>query len=245
MSDPDALAAYNRATYSREEYKRFLDLAQLDFQPALHVGDMAPDVVFTDLDGQPVRLSDYRGSYVVFEFGCITAPIFISDIPQLNRLHRAFEGRGIQFLIVYAREAHPAENYLPHTDLQQKIGYARDLQRLENVEVPIVVDSLAGDAHHIYGLRPSPVYVIGKDGRILHKSLWLVADELELILGRLLSADQQRAEGLRTRWVYAETWTELGINRAVHERVLNRAGERARADVTNAIDRHPAAPKPT
>ncbi len=242
MSESDAVAAYNRPSYDREEYNRFLDLAQLDFQPNLHVGDMAPEVVFTALNGKPVSLKDFRGRYVVFEFGCITAPIFISDIPALNRLHGSFDAGDVAFLIVYAREAHPAENYLHHTDLNQKIRYAQDLQRLENVVVPIVVDSLAGDAHRLFGLRPSPVYVIGRDGRILHKSLWLVAAEVELILNQLLSAEKIRAEGRRTRWVYSETWSELAIDREAHARVLDRAGPRARAEVAQAIDRHPTAP---
>jgi peroxiredoxin len=242
MTTPDKIAEYNRTSFSREEYKELLDLAHLDFQPKLHVGDMAPDFVATDLNGQPVRLSDYRGKkHVVFEFGCITAPIFINDIPELNRLHGLFHDKDIEVLVIYIREGHPAENYHAHTSLEQKLGYARDLQRLEDVKCPILVDSLAGDAHHLYGMRASPVWMVHKDGRIIHKSSWLVADRLELILNHLVRADQWAAQGLRTRWVYSETWSQLWINRTTHERVLGRAGARARAEVVHAFGIDPMA----
>jgi hypothetical protein len=231
----EATAAYNRPSYDRAEFQRYRDLANLDFQPALHVGDVAPDFAVRDLDGNAVRLSDFRGKkHVVFELGCITAPIFINDIPQLNRLYGMFRNDDVEMLIVYVREAHPAEVYMPHTSLEQKMAYARDLQRLESVEVPIVVDSLDGEVHHLYGLRPSPVWVINKEGRIVHKSQWLVADVLELVLNNVTHAEQLAAEG-RTRWVYAESWTTTGINRSVHERVLERAGPRARHEVVQAF----------
>ncbi|HWV40259.1 peroxiredoxin family protein [Pseudorhodoplanes sp.] len=241
MTEPaNATASYNRPHYSREEYNHIQDMANLDFQPGLHVGDMAPDVVVSDLEGRPVRLSDFRGKKnVVFEFGSITAPIFINDIVDLNRLHGKFRDNDIQFLIIYVREGHPAENYPAHRSLEQKLSHARDLQRLENVAFPVLVDSLEGTAHHLYGLRPSPVWVINKEGLVVHKSSWLVADELEMVLDHLLRAEKWLAEGLRTRRVYAETWRELWINRSVHQRVLERAGPSARGEVVQAFGLDP------
>lgn len=236
------ITAYNRPHYSREEYNHIQDLANLDFQPALHVGDIAPDFVVSDLKGDPVRLSNFLGKKnVVFEFGSITAPIFINDIVDLNRLHNTFRDSDIQFFVIYVREGHPAENYPAHTSLEQKLSHARDLQRLEKVECPVLVDSLAGDTHHLYGLRPSPVWVISKEGRIVHKSSWLVADELEMVLQHLVRAEQYIEKGLRTRRVYAETWRELWINRSVHQRVLERAGAGARQEVVQAFGLDPVA----
>jgi Iodothyronine deiodinase len=238
MSNVDE--TYNRSTYSREEYRHIQDMANLDFQPKLHVGDIAPDFTVTNLDGNPVRLSDFRGKkHVVFEFGCITAPIFINDLTELNRMHATFASKDVQFLVIYIREGHPAENYPAHTSMKQKLSHARDLKRLENIQFPVLVDSIAGDTHHLYGLRPSPLWVISKEGRIIHKSSWLIPAELELVLNGLLQAEQLIAEGLRTRRVYSETWTELWINRTVHQRVLERAGPRARQEVVHAFGLDP------
>jgi hypothetical protein len=234
--------AYNRPHYSREEYQHLQAMANLDFQPKLHVGNAAPDFTVYDLDGNPVRLSDFRGKkHVVFEFGCLTAPIFINDLTDLNRLNTTFDGKDVQFLVIYIREGHPAENYPAHTTLEQKLQHARDLKKLENVQFPVLVDTLAGDTHHLYGLRPSPVWVINKDGLIVHKSSWLIADELELVLNNLLNSEQLLAEGLRTRRVYAETWSELWINRSVHQRVLHRAGPSAHQEVVQAFGLDPVA----
>jgi peroxiredoxin len=236
MTASNKATAYNRPSFTREEARQTQDLVNFDFQPALHVGQMAPDFVVSDLSGNTVRLSDFRGKkHVVFEFGCITAPVFINDIVELNRLHAAFGQKDVQFLIIYAREAHAAENYLPHSSLEQKIRHARDLQRLENVQFPVLVDSLEGDAHHLYGLRPSPVWIVSKEGRIVHKASWLVADAVEQVLHHLARAEQWHADSLHTRKVYSETWTELWINRSVHERVMERAGPRARQEVAAAF----------
>jgi hypothetical protein len=240
MTTSEKIAAYNRASYSKAEYSHIQDLANLDFQPALHVGDMAPDFVVKDLEGRDVRLSDFRGrKHVVFEFGSITSPIFINDLVTLNQLHAAFHPRDVQFAVIYVREGHPAENYPAHTSLEQKIRHARDLHRLEKIEFPVFVDSIVGDVHHQYGMRPSPVWVISKEGRIVHKSSWLIADQLEQVLSHLLRGEQWIAEGLRTRRVYTETWTELWINRSVHQRVLERAGPRARQEVVQAFGLDP------
>ena len=37
MNEPQRIAEYNRTTFSRDEYRRLLDVAYLDFHPALHI----------------------------------------------------------------------------------------------------------------------------------------------------------------------------------------------------------------
>jgi peroxiredoxin len=236
VSMSESAQEYNRASFTVEESTRNQDPEQLDFQPDLHVGMMAPDVTLTDLDGSPVRLSDFRGKkHIVFEFGCVTAPVFINDLTDLHRLQAKYQGADITFFVIYAREAHAGENFAPHTSLEQKLRHARELRRLEQVNLPIYVDSLEGDAHHVYGLRPSPVYVVNKEGRIVHKSSWLNAQLLDLTLEQLVHWEESKAEGLRPRNIYSETWSGIWINRAIHERVLNRAGGRARAEVAQVF----------
>lgn len=240
MNAPDKISAYNRPSYSKEEYRHIQDLANLDFQPNLHVGEMAPDFTVLDLEGKPVKLSEFRGKkHVVFEFGSITSPIFINDLGDLNRLQERFQKNDVQFFVIYVREGHPAENYPAHTSIEQKLSHARDLKRLESIPFPVFVDSLAGDVHHAYGMRPSPVWVISKEGQVVHKSSWLIADKLEMVLEHLVRSQGWIAEGLRTRRVYTETWTELWINRSVHQRVLERAGPRARQEVVHAFGLDP------
>ncbi len=236
-----AAREYNPPAFRSNELERTRDPALLDFNPNLHGGMPAPDFTVTDLDGKNLRLSDYRGKkHVVFEFGCITAPVFVNDLLSLNYLHARYRDEDIQFLTVYAREAHPGENYPAHTSFEQKLSHARDLKRLENVQFPVVVDSLEGDAHRLYGLRPSPAYVVNKEGIIVYKTSWLNPEELELVLSQLVRAEQWRAAGRRPlRQAYSEHWSGMWINRSVHERVFERAGKGAREDVARAFGYDP------
>lgn len=236
MTTSSKAEEYNRTSFTLRERPSGRDHPGEDFHPTLHVGMLAPDFTATDLDGNPVRLSDFRGrKHVLLEFGCITAPIFVSNVPILNRLHAQFQSDDVQVLIVYAREAHPGDRYTFHTSFEQKLSHARDLQRLEDVQCPVLVDSLAGDAHHLYGLRPSPVYAVDKNGVLVYRAAWLVPEEAELVLNQLLRAEQVRADGGRARDVYSEMLTPLPADYSGHARVFARSGTGAREEVARAF----------
>jgi len=239
MTLSERAAIYNNREFT-PEIRKVQDEVGLDFHPRLRVGALAPDFTAYQLDGTMLKLSDIRGKkHVAFAFGCLTAPIFINDIPELNRLHRKFAGTDISILIIYVREAHAAENYPPHTSLEEKLDRARELQRLEGVEPHLVADSLEGDAHQLYGIRPNMVWGVNKDGLIFYKATSLIARDLELVLETVLEADALKARGLRVRQMYSESWLQLGINPLVHERVLNRAGPSARKEVAKAFGHDP------
>jgi hypothetical protein len=239
MALSERAAKYNDRKFTPET-REVQDEAGLDFHPTLHVGAPAPDFTVYLVDGTTVRLSDFRGKkHVVFAFGCLTAPIFINDIPNFNRLHRKFAGTDISILIIYVREAHAAENYPAHSSLEQKLDRARELQRVESLDAPLGVDSLEGDAHQLYGIRPNMVWGVNKDGLLFYKATSLIARELELVLDSVLEAGALKARGLRVRQMYSESWLQLGINPLVHERVLNRAGASARREVTKAFGHDP------
>jgi hypothetical protein len=68
MSDPidDAAQAYNYAIFRGEE-----DFDTFAGRP--HVGERAPDITLTDLDGNAVALSSlWRANHLVLEFGSYT-----------------------------------------------------------------------------------------------------------------------------------------------------------------------------
>ena len=242
MATSSTAQEYNRTSFTLRSPGSGGDQAGEDFHPALHVGMPAPDFAVTDLEGNTVRLSDFRGhQHVLIEFGCITAPVFVSNVPTLNRLHAQFQDQDVQVVVIYVREAHPGDVYRFHTTFEQKAEHARDLQRLEDVQCPVLVDSLEGQAHHLYGLRPSPVYVVDKDGLLVYKAAWLVPEEAELALSQLVRAEQVQAEGGRTRNVYSELLTPLVTDYSGHARVFARAGKGAREDVTRAFGRDVAA----
>jgi peroxiredoxin len=81
-ADPDALARHAEELFGRLQ-KEFVDVKRNDFQPttlgeraerelfglhSLALGKVAPEIEGKDLDGQPMKLSDYRGKVVVLIF---------------------------------------------------------------------------------------------------------------------------------------------------------------------------------
>jgi len=85
---------------------------------------------------------------------------------------RAFAPKGINFLFLYTREAHPGENYPAHRSFEQKLSHARAFKAEFKIERPILVDDLVGTAHKLYGSLPNMTYLIGRSGRVLFRADW-------------------------------------------------------------------------
>ena len=201
-----------------------------DAMPA-KVGVLAPDFEATLLDSTPFRLIDFRGKrHVVIMTGAVTSPMCAFEIPAFNELHKEFDSRGVSFFLLYTRESHPAENYSAHTSFEQKLAYARELKRLENVHVPIIVDHLDGRIHRSYGTWPNALFVIHKDGRLIFHSNMANHRELRQFLEDLVAADQAVAAGCVLHQQYSERVVPHEADQATHRRVYERAGPKAFED---------------
>jgi alkyl hydroperoxide reductase subunit AhpC len=195
------------------------------------VGFPAPDFEATTLDGTVIRLGDFRGNrHVVIMTGAVTSPMCAFEVPEFNRLHEAFDSKGISFFLLYTRESHPAENYPSHRSWEQKLAHARDLQRLENVRFPIVVDSLDGKIHRSYGTWPNALFLIHKDGRLIFRSNMASDRELRQFLDDLVAAEQAAASGRVLHLQYSERVIPHEADQATHRRVYERAGPKAFED---------------
>jgi peroxiredoxin len=198
---------------------------------AAKVGVSAPEFEAFTLDGATVRLSDFRGRrHAVMMTGAVTSPMCAFEAPAFNQLQKDFSARGVAFLLLYTRESHPAENYLAHGSLEQKIAYARDLQRLERVEFPIIVDHLDGRIHRAYGVWPNALFVIHKDGRLMFRSNMANHGELRQYLEDLLAAEKAAADGKVLHLQYSERVVPHEADQATHRRVYERAGAKAFED---------------
>jgi peroxiredoxin len=196
-----------------------------------HVGVAAPDFEASDLEGKIVRLSDFRGKrHVVMMTGAVTSPMCAFEVPEFNRLQQEFDNAAISFFLLYTRESHPAENYAAHTSFEQKVGYARELQQLEDVRFPILFDHLDGRIHCAYGVWPNALFVIHKDGRLIFRSNMANHRELHEFLDNLLAAEKAAAEGRVTHLQYSERVLPHEADQATHRRVYERAGPKAFED---------------
>ncbi|MHA2101614.1 MAG: peroxiredoxin family protein, partial [Candidatus Kariarchaeaceae archaeon] len=79
------------------------------------IGEIAPDFVAYTINGDEIRLSDYKGKTVVIESGSYTCPSFIGYINPMNKLSLQYSD--VEFLVLYVREAHPGSKIGPHQSM--------------------------------------------------------------------------------------------------------------------------------
>lgn len=72
----------NKALYLSSRFKPKLYEWDLFRGPA--AGEIAPDFIVTDLDGNEVKLSDYRDKWVVIETGSATCSMYTKNIPAMD-----------------------------------------------------------------------------------------------------------------------------------------------------------------
>ena len=217
--------------YNLEEFAAGASLTHPGETMAAKVGVAAPEFAATTVDGKQLRLSDFHGKqHVVMMTGAITSPMCAFEVPALNQMQQDFADKQIAFFLLYTRESHPAENYGAHTSFEQKLAYARQLQKLENIRFPIIVDHLDGRIHQAYGVWPNALFVIHKDGRLVFRSNMANHDELRQFLEDIVAAEKADAVGRVLHLQYSERVIAHEADQATHRRVYERAGQKAFED---------------
>lgn len=113
------------------------------------VGAQAPEFTAVDLDGAPVRLSDYRGRPVWINFWATWCPPCRAELPEINAVYQDAQNQGLVLLAVSVSEDRATVlNYLTKT------GYS----------IPAVLDDDGGVANR-YAVSGLPMHVfIDKEG---------------------------------------------------------------------------------
>lgn len=164
---------YNLDRFHRDDW----DLVRFDGPRA---GEPAIDFTLADVNGGSVSLADYRGKWLVLEMGAASCGMYARNIKPHNLLTRDYPD--VEFLVVYVREPHPGERKNAHSSFEEKLSNARDLKSLYGENRKIVVDSLDGEMHVKYGLKPNSVYVINPEGIVIYRCDWAVTGELKKVL---------------------------------------------------------------
>jgi cytochrome oxidase Cu insertion factor (SCO1/SenC/PrrC family) len=174
-------------------------------------GEPVKDYTFSDLDGNEVKLSDYRGKWIVLETGSATCSMYSKNIPDMKDVIKEFPD--VEFLLIYVREAHPGERLHQHRSMEEKIEAAKMLQPRYGEDRKILVDTLDGKYHLAHAAMPNTMYIIRPDGTVHYRCNWTTVDGVrEALLDRENFHTQENADvkslkaarglytSLRTMW---------------------------------------------
>lgn len=180
---------YGYRRFTPEEYDFTVD-------DGLKAGDTYKDACLKTLDGNTVRLSDYlRDKPLVLETGSMTCPMYAQSVPPMMKLIERYPG--LDHILMYVREAHPGELQPQHRTEAEKIAAAKKTKRRYHDDRTILVDDVDGSAHRYYGTMPNSIFVIAPDGKILFRSIWNNADEMEAILGAIARGEPVQSRELK------------------------------------------------
>ena len=166
---------YNLSRFRLSDY----DLTQFS---GPKVGEPAPDFELTGLDGKPIKISSFRGRWLVIETASTSCMMYARNVARIGKLREKYED--VEWLLAYVREAHPGGNRPAHQDMTQKIALAKSLKGDFGEMRTVAVDTLNGDMHRAYGSLPNMVYVLNPEGEVVYRCDWLSVPELESVLGQ-------------------------------------------------------------
>ncbi len=113
-----------------------------------------PDVAFTSIKGEQIRLQNLRGKVVLVEFWATTCRYCVHDMPQMADTFRQFQPKGLEMVAVAMSYDRP--------------DYVLDFATSRQLPFPVALD-LQGDLSHAFGdVTATPtLFVIGKDGKVV------------------------------------------------------------------------------
>ena len=144
-----------------------VDMSQ--YMPSLAVGAEAPDFEAPNILDEAVKLSDFRGSFVVVDFWATWCKDCRAEVPAMKQLYDKFAPRGVQFLgVSFDTDRESLVSYCIEND----IAWLQVCNGIKWKENPI---STAFDLHWI-----PTMFLIDPDGNVA--GVCFTADKLEKIL---------------------------------------------------------------
>ncbi len=119
------------------------------------IGNPAPDFTLTNIAGEPVSLSQYRGQVVILNFWATWCPPCREEMPSMETLYRKYKDQGLVILAV-------------SVDENGESAVKKFLQQTPYT-FPILLDS-ENVSQHIYGVFRFPEsFIIDRNGVIVEK----------------------------------------------------------------------------
>lgn len=146
-------------------------------------GEKYLDFKAINLEGKEVFLSSFLDKPIVLDTGSITCPMYANSKSPMILLQEKYPD--VHFLLLYVREAHPGARTNGITSMKEKMCNAKLMLSLYKEKRTILVDSLEGTAHKLYGAMPNMTYVIGTDGIVKFRANWTNVEALKKVLVKI------------------------------------------------------------
>ena len=108
-------------------------------------GKLAPDFVLPDLDGQPWRLSQARGQFLLINFWATWCAPCRREMPALTRLHETLSNGKFQVIGIHVGPSATIKRFLVETSVEFPVLVDADLA-LEDWNVPALPATFLIDA---------------------------------------------------------------------------------------------------
>ncbi len=111
----------------------------------------------------------------------------------MEELQKKYADRDVLFFAMYVREPHAGETgfkqYRDHESYEHKLECARELVKIKNLTLPVLVDGMDQANHTGLGNLPNLVYIVNKEGKVEYKATWLDADFVDEVLAEITTAE--------------------------------------------------------
>ena len=148
-------------------YNRFQDSVDLgEMVPTESISEnLAPDFTVTDSDGNPVKLSDFRGKGVVLNFWASWCGPCKMEMPDFNEKSQELEGK-VQFLMVNMTDG-----------ARETVEIASDFIAEQGYTFPVFFDTTS-EAAYTYGAYSLPTtFFIDAEGNAIAQATGAISGE--------------------------------------------------------------------
>lgn len=131
---------------------------------AVEVGSPAPDFTATDVNGNTVHLSDYKGKIVVIESYNSDCPYCHNQYASgaMQDLQKQLASKGVVWLLV--------NSVNPHNPSHRSDAQAQKEMASEKMDVTAWLDDSSGAVGHLYDMKTTPdMYVIDQKGTLVYE----------------------------------------------------------------------------